>query len=198
MGRKPSLKPGDVLNEFLVLDLLPPGKSGEHRKFLVKCPKCGETSAMLKQNIVKSKSCGCQKNDSSTWSHVGAKNKPWTLPEGEAMFRALFYSYKKSAKKRGYDFELTESEFREKVTSPCTFCGSCCQSTKVGSARTNGDFNYTGIDRYVNTEGYTLKNSVPCCKVCNYMKLDHDPDFFLLHIKRILEHFNHENHLTLD
>jgi hypothetical protein len=196
MGRKPSFKVGETINHFLILDLLPSEGAGHARKYLIKCPKCAIESVMVRSNIVKSNSCGCAKRDSSTWKRIGPKNKPWMLPFGEASFNALLNSYKQSAKRRAIEFCLTPFEFKDIVTSSCVYCGSHCQSIKHLRGA-NGGFNYTGIDRKDNTEGYTASNSVSCCKTCNFMKLDHTSDFFISHLQKILNHLNNENHVTL-
>lgn len=76
---------------------------------------------------------------------------------------------KKSARLRGYDFELTKEEFREIVTKPCIYCGESLTQSKHKNFG-NGEFRYTGIDRYDNSKGYILSNCVPCCKRCNRIK----------------------------
>lgn len=42
-------------------------------------------------------------------------------------------------------------------------------------------------DRVDNDKGYSIKNVVPCCETCNYMKGDLTESFFINHMKRILE-----------
>ncbi|HEC67150.1 MAG TPA: hypothetical protein ENI23_17875 [bacterium] len=44
-----------------------------------------------------------------------------------------------------------------------------------------------GLDRVDNKKGYELENCVPCCKICNSMKMTMDKDEFLKHIKRIAD-----------
>jgi hypothetical protein len=183
--------PGDTVNGFEVLDLLQQGGSGKHRRFLVRCDSCGQTVEMTSQGIKNNNSCGCLQKDSSTWKRKGAIRKPWKLPEGEASFNYLLYQYRKSAERRGIEFSLPPENFREIVTQPCHYCGSCCSSEKINKG-SNGSFKYTGVDRKNNGEGYTLENSIPCCKTCNYMKLDHDYDFFLSHLQKILDYRSNE------
>jgi len=197
MGRKPSLTVGDKVNDFLVVALLPQGKAGKHRRYKVVCPRCEQEVTMTSQTMLKSKSCGCTKKDSSTWKRKGAVNKSWKLPEGEASFNHLYQQYSASAKKRNILFQLSKEQFREVVTQPCHYCGNCCQSIKINT-RANGGFSYTGIDRKDNQIGYTLLNSVACCKTCNFMKLDHSYDFFLSHIQKILTHRSNEEYKPLD
>ena len=51
----------------------------------------------------------------------------------------------------------------------------------------NGDFIYSGIDRKDNEIGYTLKNCVPCCIICNRAKNSLSFDEFLAWIGRLVE-----------
>lgn len=44
---------------------------------------------------------------------------------------------------------------------------------------------YNGIDRKNSSEGYTLGNSLPCCRVCNRAKSDMDYEEFKQWIKDI-------------
>jgi hypothetical protein len=53
----------------------------------------------------------------------------------------------------------------------------------------NSRFVCQGVDRVDNTKGYTLANSVPCCKVCNRMKMAMTKDDFLTHIRKVHSHF---------
>lgn len=60
----------------------------------------------------------------------------------------------------------------EKITEmPCSYCG--------------GHNETRGIDRKDNTEGYTKRNSVSCCKTCNYMKNNSTVENFLNHVQKI-------------
>lgn len=93
--------------------------------------------------------------------------------EGEAAFNLTYASYIKSAKARGYPFELTKEEFAEIVMQPCVYCGDVLTQEKYRKTM-NGSFKYTGIDRYDNTKGYVIGNCVPCCKKCNRIKTDMD------------------------
>lgn len=99
------------------------------------------------------------------------KNKFKILLNGETAFNTLFSNYKKSTKLRGYLFDLTEEEFRKFTKQRCFYCGR--EPDKVMKTnRCNGEYLYNGIDRMDNTKGYSLENSVPCCKFCNLTKND--------------------------
>jgi hypothetical protein len=67
------------------------------------------------------------------------------------------------------EFSLSKAFFRKLVKSPCHYCGQ--QNTqRTSSHRRNGSFYHIGVDRKDNTKGYTIKNSLPCCKICNRAK----------------------------
>lgn len=84
-----------------------------------------------------------------------------------------FNIYKKNAKKRNLVFSLTKDDFYRLTSKQCIYCG---------------DLNdYNGIDRIDSTKGYFLENCVPCCEICNKMKLDHQYNFWISHMQKILE-----------
>ena len=69
---------------------------------------------------------------------------------------------------------LTKDDFTRLISAPCRYCGF-----------TDG---FIGVDRVDNSKGYTLDNSVPCCKTCNYMKKNLSVKDFLYHISKIHDH----------
>ena len=66
------------------------------------------------------------------------------------------------------------------MCAPCSYCGRLCDPSI--------DY-YNGIDRIDNNIGYTIDNSVSCCKYCNFAKNDFLLDEFLLWIKRTKDYF---------
>lgn len=127
---------------------------------------CGVKCTILKQHVLSghTSSCGCKQD--KTRKYFG---KRISKPCGEAMAHSTFLAYKRSAKVRGYSFELEEKTFREIITKPCRYCGDRYTQCKK-TTTSNGAFYYTGIDRLDNTVGYTKNNCVPCCAKCNRMK----------------------------
>ncbi len=69
--------------------------------------------------------------------------------------KARFSSYKSMAKRVDRIFNLTLNQFESFLLQPCYYCG--CKG-KVG------------VDRMNSNLGYTLKNCVSCCFICNGMK----------------------------
>lgn len=76
----------------------------------------------------------------------------------------IFNDYRKRARRKGYDFDFTLEEFLEFTARPCFFCMTTPSK---------------GIDRANSSKGYEKENCLPCCKVCNRMKLDLTVDDFL-------------------
>lgn len=132
----------------------------------------------------------------------GALKSPRTLScgchrEDKALAGALVdyrQSYKDAAKRRGYNFELSQVEFTALATASCLYCGLSpnkpCTPYTNRLIRTNekrrsteGKYRGTeesraavnellvnGVDRLDNSLGYSVENSVPCCTACNRAK----------------------------
>lgn len=95
--------------------------------------------------------------------------------------RKMLCSYKGRAKRKGYEFELTEEDFRQLDTLTCEYCG--------------GD-EKMGYDRIDSNLGYTLDNVTPCCYVCNTMKSNLTREEFIAHVLKIGEHTNVDSYST--
>ena len=91
----------------------------------------------------------------------------WTL-------NGQYHEYKKHAKKRKIEFNLTQNDCTAFYNTNCHYCGD--------------SLNGIGIDRVDSSKGYSLGNVVPCCSKCNFMKHVLTTDEFLTHIKKIIEH----------
>lgn len=90
-----------------------------------------------------------------------------------------YYELKYSAESRSIDFTLTFDECINLFNTNCFYCGELDCTEQLND-----------IDRLNNDIGYTNDNCVPCCKICNNMKLCLDIDIFLLMIKHILTNLN--------
>ena len=110
----------------------------------------------------------------------------------------IFKNYKGAAKRRGYVFELTHEQFLVIISSKCVYCGQDPHMTyRYGGPTSEVDytqFKYNGVDRVDNLEGYTIKNSVSCCKICNNSKNILSTEEWLNWIKRVYN-FNFENNV---
>jgi hypothetical protein len=124
---------------------------------------CGKTKEICGTRLLTGvvKSCGClQQNIRNT-------NTP---------LNKLYKQYQKDAKRRNFVFELTLEQFNYITTQACFYCNQLPRS--IIQTKTK-QYIYNGIDRRNNEMGYLLKNSVPCCKLCNYSKnSDNEVEFF--------------------
>jgi len=173
MVRKLKLKIGDVYGWLKIIDIKPSKGSGTHTKAVCEC-RCGKLTTVQSHLLkLKIKSCGCNQIKSQINSKRTGKYK--SLPKGEAKFNSIFYQYKKSAKKRNLEFNLTKEEFKKISSENCYYCGAEPKEqlnflTRNGTPMYNGSCISNGIDRLNNNEGYTTKNSVSACSQCNFSK----------------------------
>ena len=101
------------------------------------------------------------------------------------------------SERHGLDFDLTKEDFTWLVLSPCTYCGSLRimprrLRRKPGLVRSILEpyVLVHGIDRAKSSRGYTRKNSLTCCWICNQAKCDMPLAKFEEWICRIYEHRN--------
>ncbi len=126
---------------------------------------CGEEKSVIGESLRRglSQSCGCLKVYT---------NHSLLLPKDELLMRRKLGTYKHSAKERKHEWSLSDEYARSLLTSPCFYC----------------DKNMSlGIDRIDNVVGYTVTNSRPCCKICNYAKNTMTEEEFFAWVERVYE-----------
>ena len=172
---------GQIFGRLTVLDYShthkSPGGQG-HAMWNVVC-SCGNTKSVSGSNLLNGvKSCGCLKKD-------GLNKKVF----GQASANSRFAQYKASFRhrKQHLTFELSKEEFFGIIQKPCQYCGTS-NSNKHQATNCNGPFVSNGIDRIDSNLGYTIKNCVPCCDVCNRMKSDHSLETFFLQVQKIADY----------
>lgn len=109
------------------------------------------------------------------------KNKE-KLDEYKKSPHTRYQTYKRNAKHKNRNFDLSEEEFTEMTKLPCVYCGDYSDTY-------NGEL-FNGIDRIDSSLGYSMDNCVPCCATCNRMKLDLSVDDWMNKIQQIIEHYN--------
>ena len=136
-------------------------------------------------------SCGCLHKDWMRSRNCKVKSE---LTE-ESNFLCLYKKYRREAIRRSLIFDLTQEEFRDITKRSCAYCGMLPSQVYIGTNKVH-PYVYNGVDRKNNTEGYTVSNSVPCCKICNYAKKAMPLEVFLLWIKRLVAFQNREGDTT--
>jgi len=109
-------------------------------------------------------------------------------PGFSALDNEIFRNYKAAAKRRGYDFKLSKSDFVRMLHANCFYCGVEPLTAWIGTKRKvidTSSFKYNGVDRRSNDIGYTPENCVPCCKICNQSKHTLSEDVWFSWIKKI-------------
>jgi hypothetical protein len=74
-----------------------------------------------------------------------------------------------------YLYTLTQKECMDLLVKNCIYCNVP---------------NAMGLDRVDSNKGYCVDNVVPCCSICNYMKLNLDVNDFKNHIIKIYNNIN--------
>lgn len=123
------------------------------------------------------RSCGC--------FHREACRERNSLPCGEAAMNRVIANCQANATRRGYDWQLSDSQTAYMMVMPCYYCGA--EPSQVGKGR-NSNFIYNGLDRVNNDEGYTIANTVPCCFDCNSGKRMLSRSAFLDWVSRVYRH----------
>lgn len=150
------------------------------RKIKCRC-ECGKEK-FLRVDLLKngeSRSCGC------------LKQKLWleriTLPKGISERNKRIDTYKRQAKIKNLPYELDLEQFLELTQKNCFYCGAE-PTSYAKNKKSNGSFIGNGIDRIDNTKGYTIKNTLPCCQICNLAKRAMTFDEFKIWNKKVFEH----------
>lgn len=132
---------------------------------LVRC-ECG-TEKLVQPGMLLSgntRSCGCLRRENMRVGHS-------RLPNDGSVINQLILRYRRSARLRGYDWNLPRELFDRLVRLPCAYCGEVGSNLKVTKNCRDG-FRYNGLDRIESSRGYEPDNVVPCCRVCNIAKQD--------------------------
>lgn len=68
-----------------------------------------------------------------------------------------FKNARDRARENGYEFGLDRETYTDLILANCAYCGAAPNPVN-------------GVDRVDNSIGYTVKNSVTACSICNYAK----------------------------
>jgi hypothetical protein len=127
----------------------------------------------------KKKSCGCL---TPTKSAENSRKSRYKLANKNAGYNSIYASYKANAIKRNIEFNVDSIDFIKLLKSNCFYCGIKPSNT---FNKRYYNIKYNGVDRRDNDSGYTITNSVSCCKMCNISKNNNTEEQFLLWIKRV-------------
>lgn len=183
MPKKLEVIPGQRFGKWTVLSEVEPYKKGKQTTVMCRCD-CGKEKAVRLTHLYRGRSSKCHRC-------AGIRKPP-----GESGFNKLLTGYKYGAKNRSLEFTLTKDQFRKLVTSNCAYCGapplkirtSCSSGRSSTKPDMHSSFTYNGIDRLINSEGYTSDNSITCCHECNFAKGKRTVDEFRDWLERVSAH----------
>ena len=164
---------GQKINKLLVLETcqINSNTRGLLRGWKCQC-ECGEITYLLTEHLTRKtkpvQTCGkCP------------KYKP------ESLFNKAFAIYKRNARDRNIEFNLSKEETRLLFSQNCFYCGNLPSNT-IRTKNQKREFNYQGIDRQDNNKGYDIENVVPCCIKCNFRKGTSSHEEFMNWIRSII------------
>lgn len=173
------LAPGTKINRLTIIKY-DHSDSRNRRHYLCRCD-CGKEKTIQGSLITSgnTKSCGCL--------GIEARANRIKLPDHGGCVNNLILQYKRGARDRGLEYNLTRELFVELIYMPCDYCNRPPSNFKTTKNDSVGIF-YSGIDRIDPTKGYTKDNVVPCCKMCNRSKNDRSKEDFLNWVKSVYIH----------
>jgi hypothetical protein len=164
--------------------------SSRHASWNCVCD-CGNKRIVRGTFLITGKITACSKCNFE-FAKISGKLNRSILPSGEAALRELYCGYKRNAKRRGIEFNITIEQCKILFTQNCHYCGASPSSIQRGAHKNSGDFVYNGIDRIDNTIGYFPNNIVCCCKICNFAKNNMGHREFKEWVRRIYMHWGIE------
>ena len=165
---------GKEFGNLIVLKRVENDKHGKPR-WLVKC-SCGKEVIKSGNHLPDSRFC-----------RRGGHSR---IGEELAAFNGFYNQVRNGAVRRKYEWCLTKENVKSLSKQCCFYCG--CFPKQVFKYKTNsirGEYIYNGIDRIDNSRGYTIDNVVPCCGICNTMKMDMSLIDFRSQILYIFKHW---------
>jgi len=166
---------GKIFGKLTVIKLLPERRNTA-RDWLCECA-CGNLKNVKTQMLTNGQTthCGC--------SFIKYNDR--TIP----VKKYLYCNYKRNARNRNLDFNITFEEFCAHIESSCFYCGDAPSNIGISNRqyRTLGRCAYNGIDRIDNNSGYVYGNCVPCCSSCNSAKGNSSLETFIGYIEKLKE-----------
>jgi hypothetical protein len=154
--------------------------------------KCGVKKVVVSDNLSsgKSNSCGCLKAE-----FLAKKGNQYGLYEDreKALLKVQYCHLKRRDVKKGFCETISLAVFSLLSKSPCKYCGieyskeieDRLNESKSQKRLSDHILKSNGIDRVDSSKGYTVDNSVACCKYCNTAKNTMSEGEFYNWIKRV-------------
>jgi hypothetical protein len=140
---------------------------------------CG-TERLLMGSAVTSgntKSCGC---------YAKIARQKQRLPNNLGVIRQIILGYKRHARDRNIEYNLSEEDVINIISKNCYYCD--LPPSNIKKTKNHTGYSYSGIDRIDSSKHYTKDNCVACCDKCNKSKLAYTTEDFLSWVERVYNH----------
>ena len=173
------------------------GKDHRNKHLWLCLCDCGNEKVIVSDNLSsgKSNSCGCLKAE-----FLARKGNQYGLYEDreKALLKVQYSHLKRRNVNKGFAETMGFNVFSRLSKSPCNYCGleyskeieDRLSESKKQKRLSDYVLKCNGIDRIDSSKGYTVENSVACCKYCNTAKNTMSVDEFLKWIGRVYEFNN--------
>lgn len=174
--RPPILSPGMRFGNYTLIKFHSKSETRKLGLWESKCD-CGRivfkrTAAFTCEKTIKCQLCSNRENTKYT-----------ILPNQQSCKNKIVIQTRKAAKCRNLEIDLTDDQILHLVSLPCFYCDLPYSNT---TRTERGDYiNHNGLDRVDNTKGYLLSNVVPCCRYCNFAKMDVELKDWMSRIEKI-------------
>lgn len=170
------------------------GKDHRNKHLWLCLCECGNEKVVVGDNLSsgKSNSCGCLKTE-----FLARRGNQYGLYEDRevALLKVQYSHLKRRNKLKGFSDVISLDEFCTISKSPCKYCGleyskeieDRVNESKKQKRLSDHVLKCNGIDRVDSSKGYTVENSVACCKYCNTAKNTMTESEFYTWIKRVYE-----------
>ena len=173
------------------------GKDHRNKHLWLCLCDCGNEKVIVSDNLSsgKSNSCGCLKAE-----FLARKGNQYGLYEDreKALLKVQYSHLKRRNVNKGFAETMSFNVFSRLSKLPCNYCGleyskeieDRLSESKKQKRLSDYVLKCNGIDRIDSSKGYTVENSVACCKYCNTAKNTMSVDEFLKWIGRVYEFNN--------
>jgi len=156
--------------------------------------ECGKEKIVVSDNLSsgKSNSCGCLKTE-----FLSRKGNQYGIYQDreKALLNVQYSHLKRRDKNKGFSDTIDLDVFSLLSKSPCKYCGlehskeieDRLNESKKQKRLSDHVLKCNGIDRVNSAKGYTVENSVACCKYCNTAKNVMSKSDFYNWVKRVYE-----------
>lgn len=170
------------------------GKDHRNKHLWLCLCECGNEKVVVGDNLSsgKSNSCGCLKTE-----FLARRGNQYGLYDDRevALLKVQYSHLKRRNKLKGFSDVISLDEFCTISKSPCKYCGleyskeieDRVNESKKQKRLSDHVLKCNGVDRVDSSKGYTVENSVACCKYCNTAKNTMTESEFYAWIKRVYE-----------